>query len=85
MVKKIYQPRMELVSKFETKDVWQDWGIFDSESEAISVAKKLLEDIKTGKYNDRITDRAKSDGYVLSASVEVLDADSFDLLEIEEV
>ncbi len=82
---KIYQPRMEVTSRGETKESWQDWGQFDTKREAVKVAKELLRDIKEGKYDDCLNDSDKAKGYYLNACVEVLDDDSFDLLYIEEV
>ena len=84
-VVKIYQPRMEITSEGETKDAWQDWGQFNEESEAIKVAEELLNDIKAGKYDDRLDDSDKARGYHLNACVEVLNSKSFELLYIVDV
>lgn len=88
MAKIIYQPRMEIVSKIETKEAWQDWGQFDTKCEAVKVAKELLEDIKAGKYDDCLDDSDKAKGYYLNASIEVRkvhDDDSLELLYVEAV
>ncbi len=82
---KIYQPRMEIASKGETKEAWQEWGQFGTKREAHKVAKELLKKIKAGTYNNFLNDSDKAKGYYLNACVEVLDASSFDLLYIEEI
>ncbi len=82
---KIYQPRLEVTSKGETKMAWQNWGQFSRKREAVQVAKTLIKDINTGKYDSYISDSERTSGFYLNACVEVLDADSFDLLYIEEV
>ena len=80
-IKKIYQPRLEIRFKGKVKDTWQEWGQFAKKKEAIKVTKDLLNNIKEGKYNSYI----KEKGYSLNTCIEVLDANTFDLLYIEGV
>lgn len=82
---KIFQPRLEITNNNVSKFVWQDWGQFKDKNRAVRVAKDLVTNIKRGRYNHLIADIEKTNGYYLNAAVEVLDADSFELLCIEEV
>ena len=82
---KVYQPRMEIVSNHEAVEAWQDWGVFDNKSEAIKIAENLLQEIKEGKWKSRITAQEKAAGFRLNSCVEILDDETFDLLEIFEV
>ena len=85
MARNIYQPRLEVANEKESKVAWQDWGQFDRMSEAVRVAEALMKEIDEGRYDDRISDAERGAGFRLNACVEVLDADSFELLYIEEI
>lgn len=83
----VYQPRMELEEvnndgDIETRFVWQDWGVFDSEDEACDVAEKIQQQIDEGYFDDRCTTSESG----LTMCVEVIeDNGNWELKEIIEL
>lgn len=78
-----YCPRMEEVNNKngEMKNAWQDWGIYDTEEEAIRVAKEVEEDIAKGTW-DKQTD---NDCHLVMCVEVHDDDDDYRLLEIIEL
>ena len=79
-----YVVRMEVTNDKEVTCAWQDWGGSSRKSDAIKEAKQLLKEIKEGKWDRRLSDKERAEGFYLNACVEVVNDDG-DLLEILEV
>ena len=79
--KLVYTPRLEQIHSYPNGDcvqsAWQDWGIFDTEQEAMECIPQIIEDVKLGRYRH-------STGNHFAAVIEV-DIDDPDLWGIAEI
>ena len=79
MIQKIYQPRLEVTSGTDTINAWQDWGQFDNVGDAINVASNL------NTSSAGLTDDEIKNGYRLNACVEVINAETGEIINIIEI
>ena len=80
-MKKVYQPRLEQVNyKGEVYNVWQDWGVYDTESEAREAAKNIQAYVDKGTW-----DKDLRDGDSYSVCIEIIDEEKWNILEIIEL
>ena len=65
-----YRPRMEIRSGNYTCEFWYEWGSYETEQDALMIAKKVQKEIENGKWEER--KELCKNGDVLKMSVEKL-------------